>query len=379
MANIQKKDSVLVAMSGGVDSSAAALILQKAGYKVKGAILRMHDADMTAEDLINGKLPTSIWYAREVARKLRLDFSIIDIRQEFAEGVMRFFAEQHAIGHEPNPCIYCNSELKLPKMFQVAQDTGCDKVASGHYARIQYDEAAGRYTLRKAKDRSQDQSYMLYNLTQDMLGRLITPLGEYEKSEVREIAAKAGLKNAHVPDSCEVCFVPDGDYSAFVRDRLKMASDMGFIIGEIPGLVPGNIIDRDGKIIGKHDGLVNYVVGRRKGLDDSIPADLCVYRKIARTNELVLAPEEDMYMNTVILENVNYVSIGEIPNGQMRANVKFRYEPQEYPATITAREDGTLELKLDEKVRILAAGRSVTLYDDDLLIAGGFIRETGVL
>ena len=379
MANVQKKDSILVAMSGGVDSSAVALILQKAGFKVKGAILRMHDADMSADDLINGKLPASIWYAREVARKLRLDFSIIDIRKEFAEGVMKFFAEQHAIGHEPNPCIYCNSELKLPKMFQMAKELGCSKVASGHYARIQYDETIGRYTLRKAKDRSQDQSYMLYNLTQEMLSELITPLGEYEKSEVREIAAKSGLKNAHVPDSCEVCFVPDGDYSAFVRDRLKMAGEMGFIVGEIPGLIPGNIIDRDGRIIGEHKGLVNYVVGQRTGLDESIPADLCVYRKIAQTNELVLASEEDMYMNTVILENVNYVSLGEIPGGQMRANVKFRYKPQEYPATIKAQEDGTLALHLDEKVRLLASGRSVTLYDDDLLIAGGFIKETGML
>ena len=372
MNQTQKNESVLVAMSGGVDSSVTALILREAGYNVKGAILRMHDAEMSAEDITNGKLPQSIWYAREVARKLRIDFSIVDVREEFERLVMTYFTDSYKKGITPNPCVFCNRHVKFPQMFKAADELGCTKVASGHYVIIEYSEAVGRYIMRKSRDRSKDQSYMLYRLSQEDLSRLLTPLGNYEKVQIRQIAADAGLKNAKAPDSQDVCFIPDKDYGAFVESKI-LSSDKNADPETIIGLKHGNFVDLSGRVLGEHKGLVHYTIGQRKGLGLSLPESLYVCEKRIDTNEVVLCPNEKLFQDTVRAGRVNFVSIDHFPGNKMRVSAKIRYSQNENPGTASILPDGTLEVKFDEPVRAATPGQSMVLYEDDMVLAGGII------
>lgn len=366
-------ENVLVAMSGGVDSSVTALLLQKAGYHVKGAILRMHDADMSPEDLINGKLPQSIWYAREAARRLRLDFSILDVRGAFREEVEQYFVSCYEQGLTPNPCIYCNRHMKLPQMFLAAEELGCGRVATGHYAVITRNEETGRYGIRKAADRSKDQSYMLYRLTQEQLSRLLFPLGTYEKSEIREMAAQAGLKNAKAPDSQDICFIPDGDYGRFVRERLLAAAGPDADPERIPGLIPGNFVDREGHVLGRHKGMIYYTIGQRKGLGLSLERPLYVCSKRTDTNEVVLCPDEELYTDRVRAADVHFCSLERFPEGGMHLSAKIRYSLHEAQGQAVMLPDGTLEMTFDTPVRAATPGQSMVLYDGDTLVAGGII------
>lgn len=361
-------DTVLVAMSGGVDSSVAALMLQKAGMHVKGAILRMHDADMTEEDLINGKVPLSVWYAREAARRMRLDFNIIDIRDVFRNRVEDYFISAYEQGLTPNPCVYCNANVKFPEMFRVADELGCGKVASGHYAIVEYREETGRYVIRKGRDRSKDQSYMLNRLTQEQLSRLLMPLGRFEKEEIRRIAAEARLKNANAPDSQDVCFIPDGDYGTFITERLESEGRAS------AGTVPGDFIDREGHTLGTHKGLIHYTIGQRKGLGLSLKEPLYVCEKRRDSNQVVLCRDEELMKDVVHARDVNFVGIGKLPDDRpLRIQAKVRYSNQETPGEAVMLPDGTLEVRFDTPVRAPAPGQSIVLYDDDLLIAGGII------
>ena len=373
MRNYQVNDSILVAMSGGVDSSVTALLLKEQGYSVKGAILRMHDADMTPEDLINGKLPLSIWYAREAARRMRLDFSIIDIRDTFREKVEQYFIDAYQKGLTPNPCVYCNAHVKFPEMFRAADQLGCSKVASGHYAIVEYREDTGRYVIRKGKDPNKDQSYMLYQLTQEELSRLIMPLGVYEKEEIRKMAAQARLKNANAPDSQDVCFIPEGNYGAFIEEQLQKVCE-GVEKDQIPGLIPGDFVDLQGHVLGQHKGLIHYTIGQRKGLGLSFSEPLYVFAKRTDTNQVVLSREEDLYRDVVQADQINFVGLRELPEGSMRIRAKVRYSHQETPGTASMLPDGSLEVRFDTPVRAATPGQSIVLYDGDMVVAGGIIR-----
>ena len=364
---------VLVAMSGGVDSSAAALLLQKEGYTVKGIVLKMNNAGMTPEELSNGKLSQGIWYAREAARRLRIDFTILDVRKQFEEEVEAYFAATYLAGSTPNPCVFCNAHTKLPQIFRAAEELECTKVATGHYAVVEYQEATGRYALKKGKDASKDQSYMLYGLSQEMLSRLVTPLGAYHKSEIREIARKAGLKNAGAPDSQDICFIPDGDYAAYIEKKILKAAGEGADPSAVPGLIPGDFVDTEGRVLGQHKGLIHYTIGQRKGLGLSLKEPLYVCEKRLDTNQVVLCPDEMLYKDTVRAGNVNFVSLKELPGKSMRVSAKVRYSTKEESGTASMLPDGTLEVKFDQAVRAPAPGQSLVIYDGDMVIAGGII------
>ncbi|MCF0228529.1 MAG: hypothetical protein HUJ76_02385 [Parasporobacterium sp.] len=363
---------ILVAMSGGVDSSTAALLLKKEGYDIRGAILRMHDAGMSTENLVNGKLPLSIWYAREAARKMRIDFSIIDVRDDFDKRLEKYFISNFENGVPLDPDFYTQKHLQLAQMSEACEAMGCDMVATGHYVIIEYNDERGRYVLRRAKDREKDQTYKLYRLSQKDLSHIIAPLGSYEKEEIRRIAMEAGLKNAKAAD--DLCFIPDKDYWRFVGRRLQELAGADKPVEQIVGLAPGNFVDEQGNVIGRHRGFLYYTVGQRDGLEEAgMPENLYVCRKRADTNEIILTDEDGLYTYTVRACKVNFVSVPELPGGSMRVNTVLHYGGKEQPGTAAMLDDGTLEVRFDAPVRAPVPGLSMVLYDGDEVIAGGII------
>lgn len=350
-------NKVLVGLSGGVDSSACALLLQKNGYEVLGATL----------DLCDGAASGSIEDAKHVANKLGIPFASYSYRDDFTKHVMEYFVNAYACGRTPNPCIECNRFVKFEKMLDAADKEGCHYIATGHYARIEYDARQDRYLLKKGKNLAKDQSYMLYRLTQEQLSRTLVPLGEIEsKEEIRAMAENAGLVTARKKDSQDICFIPDGDYVAFLQS-------FGGV--ELKG---GNFIDEEGNILGRHRGLPCYTTGQRKGLGVGGSAyPLYVLGKDAQTNTVILGPEEHLYTTHLIAEQVNWIAF-DAPAAPIRCSVKTRYSHSEAAATVTVLPDGRAEVLFDEAQRAVTAGQSAVFYDGDLVLGGGTICQTAV-
>ncbi len=347
-------NSVLVAMSGGVDSSAAALLLQAAGYTVRGMTLRL----WSAKDIPLGELQSER-DAKRVCAQLGIPFSVCDHRDAFLQEVIGAFIRAYENGETPNPCVLCNRRVKFDCMLRAADALGFDKIATGHYARVEYDTAARRYILKKGVDPKKDQSYMLCGLTQQQLSRVLFPLGSLTKEEIRAIAAESGIATAQKKDSQDICFIPDGDYVRFIEETTGKTYP------------PGDFTDADGNILGRHKGLIRYTTGQRKGLGLSLPAPMYVLQKDTENNRVILTDEAQLYQSECIVCEVNALSIAAF-DAPMRAEVKVRYSQGASPAWLYP-EGEKLRIVFDTPQRAITRGQTAAFYDGDILLGGGKI------
>ena len=353
--NNTKKEKVLVAMSGGVDSSVAAHLIMSSGYDAIGATMRLVDG-LPLNDISDAEINA----ARNSCRRLGIEHTVLDIRDLFRKHVVDNFVSVYLNGETPNPCIVCNKNIKFGAMLDAAMGLGCDKLATGHYARIEKN-SSGRYIVRQAADPLKDQSYMLWTLSQEQLSKVIFPLGELTKAEAREIAASLSFENAHKKDSQDVCFIPDGDYANFIELYTGKTSPVG------------NYIDMNGNVLGKHKGIINYTIGQRKGLGIALGQPMFVHSKSVVDNTVTLCKNEELFEKTLIATDINLISIDKIDK-PMRVLAKARYGQKASPATATQIDENTVKIEFDEPIRAISAGQSVVFYDGDVLVGGGIIK-----
>ncbi len=349
----------LIAMSGGVDSSVAALLIKQSGMECAGCTMKLYDNDTAAvcDDRSCCSLE-DIECARSVARRLGMPYWVFNFKDEFNEKVIKKFVDCYEAGCTPNPCIDCNRYLKFSKLHERAEILGYDYVVTGHYARIEKKD--GEYVLKKAVDLSKDQSYVLYSMDQRQLSRTLFPLGGLTKSRARAIAEENGFINAHKPDSQDICFVPDGDYAAVISHYTGK---------EYP---PGDFIDLDGNKIGTHRGVIHYTIGQRRGLGVSASEPYYVREIDPVKNTVTLAFERDLYSDEVFAENVNWIS-GRAPEGEIACKVKIRYRHQEQPATVTPLGNDDVKIVFNTPQRAVTPGQAAVFYDGDVVLGGGTI------
>ena len=353
-------EKVLIAMSGGVDSSVAAYLMKQRGCDCVGVTMRLFSNDDIG--LSREKSCCSlddVQDARSVAAKLAIPYYVFNFTGDFKAQVIDRFTSAYACGQTPNPCIDCNRYLKFERLYERAQLMGCDAVVTGHYARIGQEN--GRFVLKKALDASKDQSYVLYSLTQEQLAHTRLPLGEFEKTDTRRVAEELGFFNARKPDSQDICFVPDGDYAAFIeRTTGKTYPE-------------GNFVDEQGNVLGRHRGIIHYTVGQRRGLGIAAETPLYVKRIDPERNEVVLCRDEALYSRTLTAKELNWMAF-ETPPDSFRASAKIRYRHTEQPCTVTALPGGRVAVEFDEPQRAATPGQAVVFYNGDTVLGGGVIE-----
>jgi tRNA-specific 2-thiouridylase len=344
-------DKLAVAMSGGVDSSVAAWLLREQGYDLTGVTLRLHGC-AGMEDASD---------ARAVAEQLGFGHHVFDLSDQFRTCVMDHFVSEYERGRTPNPCVECNRRVKFGALLDKALELGADAIATGHYARIEAQN--GRYLLRKALHPEKDQSYVLWGLNQFQLGHTVLPLGGLSKEEIRAAAAGHGLVSAHKSDSQDICFVPDGDYAAFIRRHTNRDYPCGEFLSPC------------GKVLGQHEGIVNYTLGQRRGLGvSSNQGRLYVTDIDPQANTVVLGPNEDLFSTTLVADSINLIPFDSIPS-PMRLKAKVRYRMPEQPCTVEQTGPDTIRVTFDQPQRAITPGQSVVLYQGDLVVGGGTISE----
>lgn len=356
-----EKNSALIAMSGGVDSSVATYLMKSRGYRCMGTTMRLYrNSDLGLSEYHTCCSQKDIDDAGEVAFQMDIPYEVPDFTAEFKEQIIRKFIRTYEAGGVPNPCIDCNRYMKFERLFDFADEKGLYYVVTGHYARIQYDTDRQRYLLKKAADPEKDQSYVLYMLTQEQLARLQFPLGEIRKEETRRIAASMKLCNADKHDSQDICFVPDGDYVGFMEQYTgKKYPD-------------GPIVNGSGKTLGTHHGAVRYTVGQRKGLGIAADRPLYVTGKDMESNTVYVGGEADLFSDTLYADEINWISI-EPPQKEIRVKARTRYRQREQWATVFPEGNDRIKLVFDEPQRAITAGQAVVMYDDDTVVGGGTI------
>ncbi len=340
---------VIVGVSGGVDSSVAAYLLKKEGYEVIGVTLLLCD---------NGVKDIEI--AKGVCESLGIEHIVLDRKEVFKNTIINNFVDIYEQGGTPNPCVLCNMAIKFEEMLRFADEIGADYVATGHYCAV-IKNNEGRYLIKRPADISKDQTYMLYKLTQKQLSRTLMPLSNYTKEQVREIALSVGLVSADRPDSQDICFVSDGDYKGFIENYTGK---------KYP---EGDFVSVDGKVLGRHKGIIGYTVGQRKGLGIALGKPAFVISKNADLNTVTLSDNEELlYTDTVKIKDINFIPFNSF-EGDLRVYAKLRYRHKESPATLTLTGENEGILVFDEKQRAAAKGQAAVFYCDDILIGGGTI------
>ncbi|MBR4661561.1 MAG: tRNA 2-thiouridine(34) synthase MnmA [Clostridia bacterium] len=350
------KGKVLVAMSGGVDSSVAAYLAKEAGWELIGVTMKLFDGEVEStccslEDTED---------AADVARKLGIRHYVFNFKDRFRRDVIDRFVAAYEAGMTPNPCIDCNRYLKFDELFRRARELGCERVITGHYARI--DEEKGKRVLKKALDPAKDQSYVLYSLADGMLPFVEFPLGTMKKDEVRALAEKLGFVNAKKHDSQDICFVPEGKYHEFIEEATGR---------KYP---PGNFVDREGNVLGEHRGIIRYTIGQRRGLGLALPESLYVLGVDVEKNEVVLGREEELFSSALTARDLS-LSPGFLENGPARVRARVRYRQPEKDATVERTGPDEVKVVFDEPLRAITPGQTVVFYDGDAVLGGGVITK----
>jgi tRNA-uridine 2-sulfurtransferase len=352
---------VMVAMSGGVDSSVAAVLLKEKGYDVIGGTMVMvPEYKLNIKNEKEESLLSYIDDAKEVAKKLGITHYVFDFRDIFKEKIIDYFANEYKRARTPNPCIMCNKEIKFQAFMEKAFELDADFIATGHFAKIVYDN--GRYLLKIAGDMNKDQTYYLYILSQLQLKHTLMPLGEHNKEEIRLIARNIGLNIYNKPDSQDICFIPDNDYRGFLIKNYNYIAE------------PGPILDLNGNILGEHRGLPYYTIGQRKGLGLALAYPVYVVKLDKDNNAVIVGEDKDVFSKSLIADNLNWISIERL-NDSMDVNVKIRYNSSEAKAKISPEGEDEVKVIFIDKQRAVTPGQSVVFYDGDIVVGGGIVKK----